>query len=114
MDKNVREKEALYHLELAGIDNIKKSFTEIDCEKESYFIPREEKKYLMEYEFDSLPQLKEKLNLLWENEEYMKSVLQTVLVAAMKNKPSSEVKEERNIEDTQNAEGELPAFIYNF
>ena len=32
MDKNVREKEALYHLELSGTEDIKKSFTEVECE----------------------------------------------------------------------------------
>ncbi len=114
MDKNVREKEALYHLELSGTEDIKKSFTEVECELETYFFPKEEKEYLMEYDFDSLPQLKEKLNSFWENEECMKGIIQTVLVAAMKNKPSREAKETRNIENSGNIEGELPAFIYNF
>lgn len=114
MDKNVREKEALYHLELSGTENIKESFAEVDYKLETYFSPKEEKEYLMEYDFDSLPQLKEKLNLLWENEEGMKGIVQTVLVAAMKNKPTREVKETRNIENSENNEGELPAFIYNF
>lgn len=114
MDKNLREKEALYHLNLEGVENVKESFMEIDHELKSYFIPKKEGDYLMEYNFDSLPQLKEQLNLLWEQEEYMKGIVQTVLVAAMKNKPSREVKEERNIENRENVEGELPAFIYNF
>ncbi len=114
MDKNAREKETFYRMTLDGIENVKESFTQIDHESKSYFTVKEDKDYLMEYAFDSLPQLKEKLSLLWKDEECMKGVIQTVLVAAMKNKPSREVKRQQNIENHENTEGDLPAFIYNF
>lgn len=112
MDKCIREKEKLYKLQLKGIDNIAESFTLIKNDTSSYFTPRLEENYLMEYSFESLPQLKEKLDKLWENEKYMQEAVKIVLVAALKNKPYKVNGE--GIVGENKEETELPTFIYNF
>lgn len=112
MDKCIREKEKLYKLQLKEIGNIAESFTLIKNDTNSYFVPRLEKNYLMEYSFESFLQLKEKLDELWKNEKYMQEATKIILVAALKNKPRKVNGEEMVAEN--NEETELPTFIYNF
>ena len=112
MDECIREKEKLYKLQLEEIGDIAESFTLIKNDACSYFVPRAEKNYLMEYGFECLPQLKEKLDELWKNEKYMQEAAKIVLIAALKNKPRKVDGEEMMDEDKE--ETELPTFIYNF
>lgn len=109
MDKCIKEKESLYQLRLNGIDKITDSFHRFDSNEDTYFMAYPERNYLMDYYFETLPQLREKLSDIWKNEEYMKDVLKTVLSAAMKNKPvETDDIVRQDIEET------IPTYIYNF
>lgn len=116
MDKNEREKQTLYAW---GTQN-KFHFSQIDKEKPSYFVKREnrENSYIKEYGFETLPQLSKELDALWGNDEMMDSVKNVVMVAAMKNKPSQTAveKEDKRKEKNggQETEDKLPVYIYNF
>lgn len=105
-----RERETLYHLELDIPDGLEKSFDFTHKKKDSYFVQQKKHEYLMEYRFETLPQLKEILDRLWEKEPYMQDIEKTVLAATIKNKPKQEVRESTERE----AEGYMPEFIYNF
>lgn len=85
-------------------------FTKIDKNSESYF----EKKiypieYCYEYTFQTVVELRSALSALWKDDSIMEEIYQVVLVAAMKNKPSS-VDEDDVLEKM----GEIKPFIYNF
>lgn len=83
-------------------------FPEIDIDKDSYFIKRENNvAYIKEYTFETLPELKAQLKEMWSDKEYLQDILQVVLVAAMRNKPH-EIKEDETKDE------KLPTFIYNF
>lgn len=111
MDKNEREKEFLYQLKIGEMDDILQNFELSEGTVKSLFVSSPKRAYLMEYDFETAPQLKVKLDALWEDEECMQAVKKTVLVAAMKNKPSkTEVKKEQEKEIRE----QMPAFIYNF
>ena len=109
MDKCVREKESLYNFKLENADKLQCQFYEKDSNVDSYFEMYEEEDYLLEYNFETLPQLREMLIKLWKNEEDMKGELKPILAAAMKNKPSRD--EGLAI---KRAEDGMQTFIYNF
>lgn len=109
-DLCLRERETLYHLELDMTDECAKSFDFTHKEKDSYYVLQDKHEYLTEYDFETVPQLKEMLDRLWENEWYMQDIEKTVLAAAIKNKPNLEVQE--SIE--RDTDGYMPEFIYNF
>lgn len=109
-DLCLREREMLYHLELDMPNEWEKSFDFMYKEKNSYYVLQDKHEYLMEYGFETVPQLKEMLDRLWENEQYMQGVERTVFAAAIKNKPKQEVRE--SIE--RETDGYMPEFIYNF
>lgn len=108
MDKCEREKEILYNFKLENAGNLHCQFYEKDQNADSYFELCEEEDYLAEYHFETLPQLREMLLKLWKNEEEMKSVMNPILAAAMKNKPLSD---ESIIKRTEDG---MQTFIYNF
>lgn len=105
-----REREMLYHLELDMSDGWEKSFDFTHKEKDSYYVLQDKHEYLMEYGFETVPQLKEVLDRLWENEQYMQDIEKMVLAAAIKNKP----KQEERVCAERDAHGYMPEFIYNF
>ena len=105
-----REREVLYHLELDMPDGWEKSFDFMYKEKDSYYVLQDKHEYLMEYGFETVPQLKEMLDRLWENEQYMQDIEKTVLAASIKNKPKQEERENTK----RDADGYMPEFIYNF
>lgn len=84
-------------------------FTKADCKMESYFIERNSKKILYEYDLQDINQLRNILNELWKDDEYMKSVIDVVCVSAIKNKVR--INEDK---DGQLNESVIPEYIYNF
>lgn len=120
MDKTQREKESLRSWKVNGYYGENPGrIAEIDKERESYFVPKNENAYLMEYEFGSLPELKKMLDVLWNGKPYMREIQKVVLVAAMKNKPQEVCKEsdggkQEEQEQTAHTADQLPSFIYNF
>ena len=105
-----REREMLYCLEVDMSDGWEKSFDFTYKEKDGYYVSQDKHEYLMEYGFEIAPQLKEMLDRLWENEQYMQDIKKTVLAAAIKNKPKQEAQESAE----RDAVGYMPEFIYNF
>ncbi|MDE6052965.1 MAG: hypothetical protein K2G55_04200 [Lachnospiraceae bacterium] len=105
-----REREMLYHLELVMSDGWEKSFDFTHKEKDSYYVLQNKHEYLMEYGFETIPQLKEMLDRLWKNEQYMQDIEKTVLAAAIMKKP----KLEENVYAERDAHGHMPEFIYSF
>lgn len=114
MDKNQREKDFLY--KWASENSNKYCFSGMDQEKESYFIKREEKpnSYIREYKFESLPELKRELDILWGNNDTLEKVKKIIGVAALKNKPSVIIQEQVKAEEKRDTGDKLPVFIYNF
>lgn len=109
MDKCAREKESLYNFKLENADNLYCQFYEKDSNVDSYFEMYGEEDYLMEYNFETLPQLREMLLKMWKNGEDMKGEIKPILVAAMKNKPSRA----EGISAMRTESG-MQSFIYNF
>lgn len=105
-----REREMFYHLELDMPDGWEETFDFAHKDKDSYYVLRGRQEYLMEYGFETLPQLKEILDKLWENDSCVKNIEKTVLVAAIKNKPKQETRESRE----RDTDGCMPEFVYNF
>lgn len=106
------EKDKLYQWAVQNnkSDNHIDCFTKIDKNKESYYEPYEDRAYLMEYTFQTVPELREELQKLWQGDNCMQQIETVVLVAAMKNR--GEVFEEK---DTNEAtEQQLKPYIYNF
>lgn len=112
MDKNEREKKLLY--ELAMENGGQYHFQQIDKMKESYFIQRQEDTYIREYAFETLPELMNELNALWNQDGIMEQVKRVIGVAAMKNKPVKTVKDKSEMESREDKEEKLPVYIYNF
>lgn len=108
MDKCKQEKGKLYNFACGCQQNY---YTKMDATKESYFIKREESSYIREYGFETLPELKEELSRMWDEDPVMQECMKVVLVSAMKLKPQEE-EEEQQTEEYKNEK--LPAFIYNF
>lgn len=105
-----REREMLYHLELDMPDGWRNSFDFARKEKESYYVLQDNREYLLEYGFETIPQLRKMLDRLWENELYMQDIEKTVLAAAIKNKP----KQEESMCAERDTQGHMPEFVYNF
>ena len=73
--------------------------------------------YMMEYDFDSVVELKQELTQLWKSEDNMHRFIPVVLVSTFKKREKSMTckklpTENRADEDSQF--GGLPARIYNF
>lgn len=111
MQKSEREKQMLYEW---GVNNHRDIFMQMDNVKESYFQQRTSNSYIKEYSFETLSELMEELNALWENDEEMESIKKVIGVAAMKNKPTKMEKEQEQVKAQLKQEEKLPAFIYNF
>lgn len=77
---------------------------------ESFFTPFDNSANVIEYEFQTLPELKALLLQLWQNEPVLQKIALTVSVAAFKSKPikNSFVSEEMS------SLLEVPDFIYEF
>lgn len=109
MDRFEREKEALYQLELCGINEVTDSFYTFDNDADTYFEAESERDYFMLYCFETLPQLRERLADVWKDEVYMQDILKTLLSAAMKSKPL-----EKSAIVRRDVEQTIPVYIYNF
>lgn len=113
-DRNQGEKEKMYQW---ACDNHteeleEKYFTKIDKTCESYFEKKlRQETYCREYHFQTMPELRSELEVMWEKDEMMEQVEKAVLVAAMKNKPRLRFdgQSKREVRTDQ-----LSSFIYNF
>lgn len=113
MDRNAKEKEILE-------DWAKKIINEgevNDPNVDSYFVKRgQNEKYILEYDLESVPQLRDLLEEQWEDDKDLEKILTVVLVAAIKNKPKTndvryvDSPKQRERDDTE----KLPVYIYNF
>lgn len=116
MDKNEKERHLL--LKWGAENAAAYQFQPIDQSGNSYFIQREEdtnkNSYIREYGFETLPELVEELDVLWEADEMMSSIKRVAAIAALKNKPSKATQYTTVEEDKKGTESKLPAFIYNF
>ena len=111
-DRNEKEKQMLYEW---GIENSERYlFQESDADKQSYFIKKQTHCYLREYNFETLPEFMKELDVLWDNDEAMKTVKKIVGVAVLKNRPLKEIKETPKETGEEKEEPKLPVFIYNF
>lgn len=112
MDRNEKEKNMLR--EWAKKNNAAYRFTAIDMEKESYFIKRSARKYIREYQFETLPELLQELDYMWQDENSMAQIKKIVAVAALKNRPSEEIQKQTEKHHAHEKKELLPEFIYNF
>lgn len=112
MDRNEKEKHMLHEWAEKNISAYQ--FPEIGKEKESYFIKRQEKSYIREYGFETLPELFQELDGMWQDEKCMRQIRKAVGVAALKNKSSEKVHREIEKNNTDESKDILPEFIYNF
>lgn len=112
MDRNVKEKNILH--EWSEKNNSVYRFPEIEKEKKSYFINRQELPYIRGYGFETLPELFQELDHMWKGEKCMEQIKKAVGVAAIKNKPSEEIHKKEEMNHTDKVEDMLPEFIYNF
>lgn len=115
-DKNEREKTFLYEYAIKNASD--RQFMTIEQERESYFLKRDEdldkKPYLKIYGFETLPELMEELDLMWETEDFPELLRKTIGVAAMKNKTTDEKTAAYEKKIKTKDEDRLPEFIYNF
>lgn len=120
IEKNEREKKGLY--EWACNNESKEMMNKIfNCASEknmdSYYSDYPERDYLMEYHPQSLPELDEFLDMIWDKDDVVKKAIPFIRVASMKNSPimkqDSIGETSEKIEKTD-SEPELPGFIYNF
>lgn len=116
-DINIGEKERLYqwactyHTGELEVEY----FTNIQKERESYYEKRDPlEKYGKEYTFQTMPELRRELELLWDGDEVMEQILKTVLVAAMKNKPLPGTEGEGQEASPREVKEQIKPFIYNF
>lgn len=121
LDKNSREKKMLYEWGTRNCEAY--HFQEKNENEESYFTPKLEERssYIMEYGFETLPEVAKALDDLWGSSELMAEIKKVVEVAALKNKPAkqSKLKDDnleirKEIPKSKTSEDKLPAFIYNF
>ncbi len=82
----------------------------------SYFVKRLQTEYIREYSLETVPELRDELEILWEGDKNMESVLTAVLAAAIKNKPRGQDKAdtEESVSKVSEIEEKLPMYIYNF
>lgn len=112
MGKSDKEKNLIYEWGVTNHDVYQ--FMVINKDAKSYFKERKNHNYLREYYFDTLPELRDNLHLLWEGESCMDDVLQPVLVASMKNKMEASKRSEPAEKEPYENKEKMPAFIYNF
>lgn len=120
MDKNEKEKKMLYEWGTKNSSLYQKQ--KEDKGSDSYYIKRDVSKniYIREYGFETLPELINELDHLWENDEVMEQIKHVIGIASLKNKPGkaalkeAETDDEKRAIDKENAENKLPVFIYNF
>lgn len=116
MGKNDKEKQMLY--EWAKTNGIDYHFQDIDLNRKSYFVQRgtedSSNSYIWEYGFETLPEFKRELDLLWQDEKITESIKKAVGVAAIKNKPLKVKQETVEIINKEEPQDKLPVFIYNF
>ena len=117
MDQNMKEMKKIYEwaCENASPEFTSSVFTPFDTVTDSYFTMRDESvKYVYEYKFQDLPELKEKLEQMWKKEKYMSQIMTIVLAGAFKNRIDfCGQNTEQNVEN--NTEGnEISPYIYNF
>lgn len=114
MDRCHKELEFLYCLKEKDvvIDELKffdKSTDEID----SYYIQRKESEYCVEYNFETLPELKKMMDDLCMDKVFTQDVIKVLLVAALKNKPQDPGEKKLDISE-KIASDRLPEYIYTF
>ncbi|MCM1154145.1 MAG: hypothetical protein NC489_15155 [Ruminococcus flavefaciens] len=108
------EKEKNMLREWAEKNNFVYQFSKIEKEKESYFIQCQESSYIREYGFETLSELFQELDCMWQGEKCMEQIKKAVGVATLKNKPSEEIPKQVEKSHTDEAREVLPEFIYNF
>ena len=115
MDKSEREKEELYAW--GKQHGLVYYFPTFDKEKASYFIRR---KVDANYGFETLPEIMDELDNLWEKDEVSEQIKKVVGIAALKNKPSEIISEQakggssKETEEKREGGDRLPTYIYNF
>ena len=112
MDRNEKEKNMLH--EWAKKNSSAYQLSAIEKEKESYFIKHSEMQYIREYKFETLPELLQELDYMWQNDNSMGQNKKTVGVAALKNRPFEEVHKQTKKHHACGEKEMLPEFIYNF
>lgn len=76
----------------------------------SYFEKRSHQTvYCKKYVFQTMPELRSELNAMWEDDDVMKQIEKTVLVASMKNKLRVQRTDKRDDDDEK-----IAPFIYSF
>lgn len=115
-DKNRKEKE---HLLAWGGRNSKlyqnRIFPSIERDRKSYWIKRKEnEEYLEKYGFDTIPELDSRLSAVLGNEDFMKEIQKSVLVACMKNQEPEKLDASGQPHTAKKEERTLPEYIYNF
>lgn len=110
MEKDRKEKELL--LSWAQRNHLETDiFPKIGKEDQSYFIKAEPREYLKEHQFEGVEEIRENIRKMCENDSRIQEIEKSLIVAAMKNKPSkNEFKKSESVSD----KNELPAYIYNF
>jgi len=91
-------------------------FTKKDISVETYFKKRQETSgCLKKYEFSTLPEFREMLENMWENEPAFQEIVLPLSVAAFKEMPRFQEKvEEHHDKEELKSEDYLPEYIYNF
>lgn len=114
MDRNAREKELLK--KWAESKHKDEGFFH-DQNTASCFVKREaDEKYIWEYGFESVSELRDLLEEQWEKDDHMEEILTAVLVATIKNKPRTENSGQKESSSQKKSDnmGKLPVYIYNF
>lgn len=117
MDRDKKEKELLFQwaCKNSSIEITEKIFPCIDQNIDSYFEKRnKESCCLREYAFQNLPEFKEELKNMWNDDACMDEIMIAVLAGAFKNRIeiSNELLSEKN--DSFTTTEELPQYIYGF
>lgn len=82
----------------------------------SYFVKRIQTEYIREYSLETVPELRDELEALWDGDKNMELVLTAVLAASIKNKPRRQERAgtAEYISEVSETKEELPIYIYNF
>lgn len=116
MDKNEKEKELFYQWSLKKNPQDNETFCRPDKQTDSYFVLKTSDKYIREYGFETVPELEEELDKMWENQPHLQEIEKAVLVASIKNKPRK-IEEAPKVDldkKEKNIKEKMPAYIYNF
>lgn len=104
------EKEKLYEWALQNKSQETNCFTKIDRTSSSYYEDYEKRNYLMEYQYQTVPELQKELKKMWEMEENLQKAETIVLVAAIKNMKLNGTETIAKPKVTE----QLKPYIYNF